>query len=155
MSQELKDIVLEESHHDVIQFNLSSLRQILLRQVPAQMAVAMEQHLGKDMVRKISVAHLICIYQKDKFDVDLGDGFLELSLDKIFGFYTQKNKIHPLSTFCEYENEIKIKTDSLKNKLKQVHQITEFNKKIVKKFGLMFEPQDKYHRSLSSFFSRK
>jgi hypothetical protein len=67
----------------------------------------MHRHLGTAAVRRLTRAPIIALYQKEKFKVDLGSAFLEPSLDRVYAFHIEKNGLHPLSTFCEFENEIK------------------------------------------------
>lgn len=150
----LKGALLEESHHDIVQFNEKILRQILIEQVPAEMALAMKEHLGSNILRKITRGTFLCIYRKQKFTVDLGSCFLEPSLDRVFAFHIAGKTMHPLSSFCEYENEIKSEKKSLESKIKRIPDLLNFDKKIAKRFNMPVEKLDKYHRC-SSFFLPK
>ncbi len=85
--------------------------------------------------------------------VDMGPVFLEPSLDRVFAFHINRFGPHPLSTFCEYENEVKAKTHGLGPKLKRLPDLLEFDGKIAEKFHLPQEKLDKYHRC-ASLFSR-
>jgi hypothetical protein len=150
-SRKIRHVFLEESHHDIIHFTQASIRKILGRQVGAQMRKAMRRHLGTSVMNRISVAPIVAVYQKDKFVVDLGTAFLEPSIDRIFAFHIGGKGLHPLSTFCEYENEIKTKNDSLEAKIEHLPDLLEFDQKLVRKFRLKPELLDKYHRCASIF----
>jgi hypothetical protein len=115
------------------------------------MARALKKHLGADIIADISVGPIVCMYQKEKFAVDLGRVFLEPSLDRIFAFHINKTGLHPMSTFCEYENEIKAPDQSLLSKIKHIPELLKFDAKLVDEFRLRPEHLDKYHRSCSIF----
>jgi hypothetical protein len=115
---------------------------------------AMKNHLGAEVVKKISVGPIISVYQKEKFEVKKGATYLEPSLDHILAFHINKIGLHPLSTFWEYENEIKATDQSLYEKIKHLPDLLEFDAKLGKKFDLKPEPLDKYHRC-TSIFSQK
>jgi hypothetical protein len=153
-SKPLKHVFLEESHHDIIRFTKTSVRNILTKHLHWPMKAAMVRHLGRSVIDRISVAPIIGVYQKDKFTVDLGNAFLEPSLDRIFAFHISKDGLHPLSTFSEYENEIKSKTQSLDSKIKHIPDLLEFDLKIAKRFRMKPERLDKYHRCASIFLPR-
>lgn len=150
-SRPLKHVLLEESHHDIIRFNNTSVRQILSRNVIPEMARAMRQHLGDDVIGKITSGPIICSYQKEKFSVDMGAAFLEPSLDRVFAFHINKYGLHPLSMFWEFENEIKATGRSLNAKILNLPMLLKFDKKISDKFDLHPELLDKYHRCTSIF----
>ena len=97
------------------------------------------------------MAPVISVYRKEKFIVELGDCVLEPSLDHISAFHINSGSFHPLSNFWEYENEIKSKKDSLEAKLAGIDGLMEFDAELSKKFQLIAEPMDKYHRILSFF----
>jgi CYTH domain len=153
-SGKLKRVVLEESHHDIIHFDKTTIRKILSGLDPA-MASAMRRHIGAARMARISTGPIIAIYQKDKFRVNVGPAFLEPSIDRIFAFHINKQGLHPLSSFYEYENEIKASHRSLNAKLVHVPDLLEFDAKITKKFDLQPEMLDKYHRCISIFLSGK
>lgn len=150
-SARLAGVFLEESHHDIVQFTHTTVEQILRGQVSSEMAEAMRRHLGTAVVRRLTRAPIIALYQKEKFEVDLGSAFLEPSLDRVYAFHIEKNGLHPLSTFCEFENEIKAGDGSLEAKLEHMDELLEFNAAVAKKFDLRREPLDKYHRCASFF----
>jgi hypothetical protein len=150
-TKRLKRIVLEESHHDIVQFKTETIQQLFREALPVPMAAAMRRHLGAKTMKAISHAPILCVYQKEKFVVDLGGPFLEPSIDKVFTFQIHTRGLHPLSSFCEYENEIKSPDESLGKKLRWIDRLRTFDAKLVKRFGLRYERLDKYHRC-GSFF---
>lgn len=147
----LRDMVLEESHHDIVRFTVETIQHLLRANLPPEMARAMRRHLGPRAVRGISHGPLICLYKKDKFSVDLGRAALEPSLDQVFTFHIGRGGLHPLSSFCEYENEIKAKSEDLQVKLKCIPELLKFDARLARRFGLRREPLDKYHRCQSFF----
>lgn len=148
----LRRILLEESHRDIVHFAKTSIRDILLREMPEPMAAAMKLHLGPRILGRIDSGPVISIYQKEKFKLDLGRGaFLEPSLDRIFAFHISRKGLHPLSSFCEYENEIKSKEESVLVKLKYIPELMKFDRKLSERFHLRPEKLDKYHRCASFF----
>jgi len=151
-SGRLDHLVREESHHDVIHFKEASIRGIL-RDVDPAMSSAMRRHLGTGVIARISRSPILCSYQKDKFRVDLGPAFLEPSLDRLFAFHINAKGPHALSTFWEYENEIKTKNEDLGAKLKFLPELIRFNRTLSEKFALKTERLDKYHRCASCFLS--
>lgn len=151
----LRNLMLEESHHDMIHFTKTPIQSILKRQLGPEMARAMRSHLGAEVMSRISVGPIICVYQKEKFKVKLGSVFLEPSLDRIFAFHINKMGLHPLSTFWEYENEIKAEGRAWEGKILHVPDLLEFDEKISQKFDLKPEPLDKYHRCTSIFLPKK
>ncbi len=152
-SDRLTHVLKEESHHDIIQFNETSVAAILARHADAPIAVAMRRHLGDGLVRRITTGPILSMYQKDKFTVDLGDVFLEPSLDRVFAFHVGRSGVHPLSTFCEYENEVKAHRGYEDEKLGHIDDLLEFDERLAESFELRHEPLDKYHRC-ASFFAR-
>lgn len=150
-SGKLKHLILEESHHDMIHFSDTTMRQILRKYVHPKMAQAMKRHLGARTMDHLSYSPMICSYQKDKFIVKLGEAFLEPSIDRVFAFHISKTGLHPLSTFWEYENEIKADNRSLNAKLEHIPELLEFEEKMSEEFDLKPEPLDKYHRTTSLF----
>ena len=154
-SDRLSGVFLEESHHDIVHFTHTSVEKILRKQASTEMASAMRRHLGAAAVRRLTSASIIALYQKEKFEVDMGSAFLEPSLDRVYAFHIAKKGLHPLSTFCEFENEIKAGDGSLEAKLEHMDELLEFNASVQKKFNLRREPLDKYHRCASFFVKRR
>jgi hypothetical protein len=150
-TERLRHLLREESHHDIIHFTRSSVPSIVARHAPSAMAQAMRRHLGAAVVSRITAGPIICLYQKTKFTVNLGSAFLEPSIDRVFAFQINKHGLHPLSTFCEYENEIKSPTQSLTAKIDHIPELLDFDEKVVREFGLPAERLDKYHRCSSIF----
>ncbi|MBV9080744.1 MAG: CYTH domain-containing protein [Elusimicrobia bacterium] len=153
-SSRLRHLILEESHHDVIHFTRTPIRKILSSYLEAPMRRALREHLGTSVISRISVAPILCTYQKEKFTVKKGNAFLEPSLDRIFAFHINAGGLHPLSTFWEYENEIKAPEHSLDAKILHLPDLLEFDEKLCKRFDLKPEPLDKYHRCTSIFRPR-
>lgn len=149
----LRGVLLEESRHDVIHFNKRSIAQIMKSGLPPPMTRAMRAHLGAATIERIRAAPIIALYQKDKFLVKAGRVFLEPSLDRVFAFHIGRSGPHPLSTFCEYENEIKSENASLQDKIKTLPALLSFDRAVCKSFSLKPERLDKYHRC-ASFFAR-
>lgn len=154
-SRRLTNVVLEESHHDIIRFTKTSLQNILSKNLHRPMLQAMKEQLGARVLAQISMGPIVCVYQKEKFKVDLGKTFLEPSVDRVFAFHINKTGLHPLSTFFEYENEIKAKNQSLRSKISRIPDLLKFDEKVAKEFRLKPEHLDKYHRSCSIFLPRR
>ena len=154
-SKRLDHIVREESHHDVVHFSDLSLRRILAQHVHPEMAAALKRHLGAGVIGRLTNGPILCSYEKDKFVVDLGDAFLEPSLDRIFAFHINRRGLHSASTFWEYENEIKTDGEGLETKLEHIDALLSFDKKLSRKFDLRPERLDKYHRCASCFLRLK
>jgi hypothetical protein len=150
-SARLEKLVREESHHDVVRFTETSVRQILHEQAEPAMAEAMRRHLGNRIIDSINTGHLICQYQKDKFTVELKAGKLEPSIDRVSVFHINRGGPHSLSTFFEYENEAKSEGNGLQAKLDMLESLKEFDARLVKRFGLKPEKLDKYRRCASCF----
>lgn len=150
-SDELETLVREESHHDIVRFSDDTLANILRRHVSSEMGQAMRRHLGAGVVRRINTGPILALYQKEKFELDLGSAFLEPSLDRISAFHIAKRGLHALSTFCEFENEIKAGDGSLEAKLEHMDELLEFNEEIEDEFDLRPERLDKYRRCASFF----
>lgn len=150
-SKKLDQVVREESHHDIVHFTDVSLRRILDTQVSPEMRAALKRHLGEGVLKRLQASPILCSYEKDKFVVDLGNAFLEPSLDRLFAFHITKRGIHSASVFWEYENEIKTDGEGLETKLEHVEELLDFDKKLGKKFDLRPERLDKYHRCASVF----
>ena len=152
-SQRLDRLVREESHHDIVHFTDTSVAEILDRHAGPEMGAAMRLHLGNALVRRITSGPILALYHKEKFEVDLGSAFLEPSLDRVSAFHIAKKGLHALSTFCEFENEIKADGGSLESKFDHLPEMLKFNAAVEKRFDLRREPLDKYHRC-ASFFAR-
>lgn len=150
-SERLDHVVREESHHDMVQFTDTSVRDILERRVDPAMTEAMRRHLGRGVVNRISQSQILCSYQKDKFIVDLGSAFLEPSLDRLYAFHINRSGLHSLSMFWEYENEIKAGKEGLEAKLDHVPDLLDFDEDLADEFDLRPEKLDKYHRCASYF----
>lgn len=150
-SARLTGVFLEESRHDIVHFTDATVDSILRGHASTEMADAMRRHLGAGVVRRITSGPIIALYQKEKFEVDFGSAFLEPSLDRVFAFHIAKKGLHPLSTFCEFENEIKAGDGSLRAKLEHMDEMHDFNAAVEKRFDLRREPLDKYHRCASFF----
>ena len=150
-SERLMELLQEESHHDIIRFNKTSVSAILKRQGDSPIAQAMRRHLGDAVVRRITAAPIISMYQKDKFKLDLGRVYLEPSLDRVLAFHVGRGGVHPLSTFCEYENEVKAKRGWEDEKLDHIGHLLEFDARLAASFDMPPEPLDKYHRCASFF----
>lgn len=153
-TKRLKRLVMEESHHDIVHFNMETIQQLFREALPVPMAAAMRRHLGERTMRAVCRGPILCVYQKDKFIVDLGEASLEPSLDRVFTFHISETGLHPLSSFCEYENEIKAPDGSLSRKLRHLNALVEFDRKLVRRFALRYERLDKYHRCGSFFISK-
>ncbi|MDE2489386.1 MAG: CYTH domain-containing protein [Elusimicrobia bacterium] len=153
-SWRLDRLVREESRHDVIRFSDASVVSILEEHSGPEMRAAMSRHLGADAVRRITRGPIVALYQKEKFEADLGSAFLEPSLDRVSAFHISRSGPHALSTFCEFENEIKAEDGSLEAKLEHMDALLEFNAAVARKFRLRREPLDKYHRCASLFVRR-
>lgn len=152
-SERLMELLQEESHHDIIRFNKTSVAAILKRQGDSPIAQAMRRHLGDAVVSRVTAAPIISMYQKDKFKLDLGHVFLEPSLDRVFAFHVGRGGVHPLSTFCEYENEVKAARGWEDDKLDHVSELLAFDARLAASFDMPPEPLDKYHRCASFFVS--
>lgn len=150
-SPKLEHVILEQSHHDVVHFTQTTIHEILSERVDPAMLRAMVLHLGARVVRCISMGPIVCLYQKDKFEVDLGSAFLEPSLDRLFAFHINRKGLHPMSTFCEYENEIKSESKDLGDKLDHLDELLDFDEDVADEFDLKTERLDKYHRCASTF----
>jgi hypothetical protein len=150
-SAPLKHVMREESRHDIIRFSNTSVRDILRRHVDPAMVRAIKRHVGADAISRLTNGSLICVYQKEKYSVDLGAASLEPSLDRVCAFHINKYGPHSLSTFWEYENEIKAPPRSSAAKLIYLPKLLKFEKNIDEEFDLVPERLDKYHRCASIF----
>jgi hypothetical protein len=151
-TERLKHVLMEESHHDIVHFSDTSVRELLQYHADPMMARAVRRHLGEGAISRITSGNILCAYQKEKFVVDMGSAYLEPSLDRVFAFHIGKRGPHPLSTFCEYENEVKSASGELGPKLKRLDGLLDFDASLAKRFRMPREPLDKYHRC-ASFFS--
>ncbi|MBI4350700.1 MAG: CYTH domain-containing protein [Elusimicrobia bacterium] len=150
-SGRIKNLVKEESLHDIIRFTEAKFRDILERALPKDMKTALSEHFAASIIKKIRVAPVICLYRKEKYLVRLGRASLEPSLDHISAFHINAGSFHSVSNFWEYENEIKSGENELEAKLEHMDDLLEFDGKLAKKFPMHTEPMDKYHRVLSCF----
>lgn len=148
-TERVRGVLREESRHDIVHFAPTSIRRIIDRHAPPAMARAIRDHLGAGMISRIACSPIISAYRKEKFLVELGTVFLEPSLDRVLAFHIGKRGPHPLSTFFEYENEIKALSESLEAKLRRVGDLLAFDRDLSRKFDLHPEPLDKYHRCAS------
>jgi hypothetical protein len=153
-SDRLASAVREESHHDIVHFADISVTDILRRHTDPAMSGAMRRHLGDKTISRIDRGAIICLYRKDKFRVKLEDGFLEPSLDKICAFHIRPAGLHPLSTFWEFENEIKAKDEDIAFKLEHIGEMRKFDDRLARRFDLPAEKLDKYHRCAAHFRTR-
>jgi hypothetical protein len=152
-SRRLDQLVREESHHDVVRFTETSVREILHGQSDPAMAEAMRRHLGNALIDRIDTGHLICQYTKDKYSVELDGGFLEPSLDRVSVFHVNRRGPHTLSNFWEYENEAKADGGELALKLALLPDLKAFDAALAKRFDLKPEKLDKYRRCASCFLT--
>lgn len=151
-SDRLAQVVREESHHDVVHFSDVSIPDILKRHADPAMAGAMERHLGAKTLARVRRGVLLALYRKDKFKLKLGArAFLEPSLDRIFAFHIASGGLHPLSTFWEYENEIKSKDEDIVEKGAHLQDLLAFDRRLSRRFKLKPERFDKYRRCASAF----
>src|SRR3989344_6349241 len=58
-TKSLDDITMEESHHDIIRFTESTIRDIVRKRLPPEMSEAMRRHIGPHSLRRISTGNLI------------------------------------------------------------------------------------------------
>lgn len=147
----LDALVLEESGNDAVRFTETSVREILQGGACPAMAEAMRRHLGNKLIDSVNTGHLICQYQKDKFSVELDEGHLEPSVDRISVFHINRLGPHSMSTFWEYENEAKAADDDLGAKLAMLPSLKAFDARLARRFEMRPEPLDKYRRCASRF----
>jgi hypothetical protein len=150
-SARIKGLVKEESHHDVIHFTESRFRDVMEKSVPKEMRATILRHLGPSVLKRVSVAPVICFYRKEKYLVDLGKVALEPSLDHISAFHINRGGFHSVSNFWEYENELKSRDNDLDAKVSKLEVLLDFDADLAKKVPLQPEAMDKYHRVLSCF----
>ncbi|MEI7482615.1 MAG: CYTH domain-containing protein, partial [Elusimicrobiota bacterium] len=82
-SGKVKNLVKEESLHDIIHFTEAKFRDVMERSLPKDMKTALLEHFPSSIIKRISVAPVICLYHKEKYLVQMGKGALEPSLDHI------------------------------------------------------------------------
>ena len=150
-SGKVKGLVREESHHDIIHFTGTGLKEVLDKYVPKEMRAVINSHLGPSVIKRVRVAPVICFYRKDKYLVEMGKVALEPSLDHISAFHINNGSFHSLSNFWEYENEIKSENNDLAAKVSRLDTMMDFDAELSKKFELHPEAMDKCHRVLSCF----
>ena len=153
-SGKIKNLVKEESLHDVIHFTRSKFRDIMDKFIPRDMKKVILDHFGPSVIKRINTAPVISIYHKEKYLVQLGKCALEPSLDHICAFHINRNSFHSASNFWEYENEVKSGNNDLEAKLSHVDDLLEFDGELAKKFQLYSETMDKYHRILTCFIKK-
>lgn len=150
-SGKLKRLTIEEDHHRLVHVAKTSVQDLLQDRAAADMRHAMHRHLGEAVIARITAGPIICMYQKDKFLVDLGEVYLEPSVDKVVAFFVNPSGPHMLSTFCEYENEVKDHSDAGAARLDHLPELLAFDRQLVKQFDLKPDRLDKYHRSAACF----
>jgi hypothetical protein len=151
-SDRLASSVREKSHHDIVHFADISVPDILRRHCDPAMAGAMRRHLGERTIARIGRGVILCLYRKDKFRFKLKGGFLEPSLDKLCAFHIRPAGLHPLSTFWEFEDELK--SEDLGWKLENLKELRRFEGRLAKRFDMPEERLDKYHRCAAHFRAR-
>ena len=154
-TERLVNVTMEESHHDIVHFSDTTVQRIIQDHAAPVMRRALQKHLGDGTLRRITAAPLVCAFQKEKFEVGDERAFLEPSLDRLFAFHLGGRSPHPLSTFCEFEVEVKSADSDLERKLKDLPKLEEFTQLLSRRFGLPPEPLDKYHRCASFFLKRR
>jgi len=150
-SRRLDRLVREESHHDVVRFTETSVREIMSTHADPAMAEAMRRHLGNALIDRIDTGHLICQYQKDKYRIELDGGSLEPSIDRVSVFHISRRGPHTLSNFWEYENEAKTQDSEIVRKLALLPDLKRFDEALARRFDLKPERLDKYRRCASCF----
>ena len=150
-SDRLSQAVREESHHDIVHFPDISVRDILRSRSDPAMAGAMRRHLGDHVISRIKRGVILCLYRKDKFRVKLAGAALEPSLDRLCAFHIRPGGLHPLSTFWEYEDEVKTEDEDLLLKLQRIPQMRKFDARLARRFDMPLERLDKYHRCAAHF----
>ena len=136
-------------------FSGVTVQRIIQDHAAPAMGRALRRHLGDGILRRITASPLVCAYQKEKFEVGGERAFLEPSLDRLFAFHLGGKAPHPLSTFCEFEVEVKSADSGLERKLKHLPQLEEFTHLMSQRFHMPPEPLDKYHRCTSFFLKRR
>ena len=153
-SGRIKNLVKEESLHDIVHFSESKFRDIMEKFIPRDMKDVISKHFCQSVIKRINAAPVISIYRKDKYLVQLGKCALEPSLDHISAFHINRNSFHSVSNFWEYENELKSRDNDLESKLSRVDDLLKFDEELADKFPLHPEAMDKYHRILSCFMPK-
>lgn len=153
-SGKIRNLVKEESLHDIIHFTESKFRDILERAIPRDMKNTLSAHFSASVIRRIRVSPVISLYRKEKYMVRLGKCFLEPSLDHISAFHINRDSFHSASDFWEYENELKSSDNDLETKLSRIDDLLKFEEELAGKFPLYPETMDKYHRILSCFMKK-
>ncbi|MCX7944679.1 MAG: CYTH domain-containing protein [Deltaproteobacteria bacterium] len=151
-SKKITSLVKEEGHRELIHFTEKSFMWIIENAVDGDMRRSMYKHLGADTIKNIKIGPVICFYKKLKYEYDISDDiYLEPSLDFLSAFHISKDSFHPMSSFYEYENEIKSRKNELLLKIKSIESLLEFEDDLNKRFKLIYELSDKYHRIMSYF----
>ncbi len=151
-SGRLENLVREESHNNLLQFEQPSVADILRAQSDSEMIEAMRRDLGQAAVNEIDFAPILCQYRKDVFRVELEGASLSPSIDRLCVFRLDRRGPLALSTFGEYENEAR--ADGLAAKLSALPALREFDAALSAEFGLAPEPLDKYRRCASGLAMR-
>ena len=146
-SESLDGIALEESDNNLLRFEQPSVAEILRTKAPAEMIEAMRRDLGHANVYSIDFAPILCQYRKDVFRVELEDAWLSPSIDRLCVFRLDRRGPLALSTFGEYENEVR--AGGLDAKLAALPALRAFDAALASEFGLTPEPLDKYGRCAS------
>lgn len=154
-SHPLKNLQREESRPRMIHFASADVEEIVEKHAEPPMKEAMRRHLGAGILKQIKVSPVISIYKKDKYAVELKSAYLEPSLDQIHAFQINNSGIHALSTFWEYENEIKTEDHSLEAKLRHLDHLLDFDAKIASRFKLPTERLGKYQRCASAYLLKR
>lgn len=151
----LRHFLRERSDHGIVHLGATRVSDLVANHAEPAMARAMRRHLGARILSEITSGQAVSTYRKEKYAVDLETALLEPSLDRVFTFNVDPHGVHPLATFCEYENEIKAAGEDLVTKLEHLEELLEFDRRLCARFRLRSEPLDKYHRCLSFFISPK
>lgn len=147
----LRHFLRERSDHGIVHLGATRVSELVARHAEPAMARAMRRHLGQRILSEITAGQAVSNYRKEKYAVDLETALLEPSLDRVFAFNVNSHGVHPLATFCEYENEIKASGEDLVTKLEHLEELVEFDRRLCARFHLRHEGLDKYHRCLSFF----
>ncbi len=150
-SGKIKGLVKEESLHDIVTFTEAVFKEILEKSVPEEMKSTMVKHLGHSVIKQIKIAPVICFYRKEKYIVKIGNVSLEPSIDQLSAFHINEGSFHSLSTFWEYENEIKSEGKNLEAKISRLDGLLKFDEEVGEKIKFYQENMDKYHRIMSCF----
>jgi|CXWL01.1.fsa_nt_gi hypothetical protein len=146
-SENLDGLALEDTGDNLLRFEQPSVADILRTKAPAEMIEAMRRDLGHASVYSIDFASILCQYSKDVFRVELENVWLSPSIDRLCVFRLDRRGPLAMSTFGEYENEVR--AGSLDAKLAALPALRAFDAALAAEFGLTPEPLDKYGRCAS------